>query len=69
MVSLAFVWDLFGGLLGAPKWLLDVTPFEHIGLVPAQPFKATAAIVMLVIAAAAGLSAVALFARRDVGGN
>lgn len=69
IVALAFVWDLFGGLLGAPRWLLDLTPFEHVGLVPAQPFRATAAIVLLAVAAAFALAAVELFARRDVGGN
>jgi ABC-2 type transport system permease protein len=43
LVILSFVWELFGALLGAPHWLLELTPFKHIGLVPAQPFRAAAA--------------------------
>jgi ABC-2 type transport system permease protein len=66
LVTVAFLWQLFGSLLGAPKWLVDLTPFAHVGLVPAQPFRTGAAIVMLAIAAAASLAAVAVFERRDL---
>jgi polyether ionophore transport system permease protein len=65
-VSVAFVWDLFGALLGAPEWTLGLSPFHHIGLVPSQPFKAVAAIVMLAIAAAATATGVIAFSRRDL---
>jgi ABC-2 type transport system permease protein len=68
LVSLGFVWDLFGALLGAPGWLLDLTPFEHVGLVPGQPFRTGAAVVMLAIAAAASLAALWSFDRRDLAG-
>lgn len=64
--ALAFVWELFGSLLGAPRWLLDATPFQHIGLVPAQPFRLAAAASMLAIAAATSVVAVQLFGRRDL---
>ena len=57
LVTVAFLWQLFGSVLGAPKWLVDLTPFAHVGLVPAQPFRATAAAVMLALAALAALSA------------
>src|SRR5262249_60359949 len=66
LVTLAFVWDLFGSLLGAPKWLLDATPFQRIGLVPSQPFRAADALAMLTIAAISALAGVQLFARRDL---
>jgi ABC-2 type transport system permease protein len=66
LVTLAFVWDLIGSLLGPPNWLLDITPFHHVGLVPAQSFRLTAAIVMLAIAVGSAAAAVALFARRDL---
>jgi ABC-2 type transport system permease protein len=69
LVAVAFVWQLFGGLLGAPRWLLDVSPFQHVGLVPAQPFRTAAALVMLAIAAATGLVAVWRFTRRDLIGQ
>jgi hypothetical protein len=63
----AFVWDLFGSLLGAPQWLLDATPFQYIGLVPAQALRAAAA-GMLAIASATGLAGVYVFGRRDLTG-
>ena len=69
LVTLAFVWELFGSLLGAPHWTLNLTPFQHIGLVPAQPFRAAAAVTMLAIAAAAASVGVYGFARRDLNGS
>lgn len=69
LVSLAFVWQLFGAALGVPKWLLGVSPFHHVGLVPAQHFEALAAVVMLALAAVALLAAFALFERRDLTGE
>jgi ABC-2 type transport system permease protein len=66
IVTVAFVWQLFGSLLGAPHWLLQVTPFAHVGLVPAQPFRTTAAIVMLALAGATSAAGAWIFARRDL---
>ena len=68
LVSVTFLWELFGALLGAPAWTLDLSPFHHVGLVPAQPFKAAAAAAMLGIAAAAAILAVRIFRRRDIAG-
>jgi ABC-2 type transport system permease protein len=69
LVSVAFVWELFGALLGAPRWLLGVSPFHQVALVPAQSFKATAAAAMVAVAAAAVLLALRVFERRDVIGD
>jgi ABC-2 type transport system permease protein len=66
LVTIAFVWELFGSLLGAPHWLLDATPFQHVGLVPAQPLRATAAVVMLAIAALTATAGIYAFAQRDL---
>ena len=66
LVILAFLWDLFGSLLGAPSWLVDMTPFEHVGLVPATAFRPVSAVVMLGIGVLAGAAGVAAFRRRDV---
>jgi ABC-2 type transport system permease protein len=68
LVTVAFVWQLFGGVLGAPKWVLDLSPFQHVGLVPAQAFRAGDAAVMLAIAVVAALAAVWSFRRRDLTG-
>src|ERR1019366_1371525 len=69
LVAVAFVWQLLGGLLGAPKWLLELTPFQHVGFVPAQAFRVTDAVVMLALAAAAGAAALWAFGRRDLIGE
>ena len=68
LVTVAFLWDLLGALLGVPKWLVELTPFAHVGLVPAQPFRGGAAAVMLALAALSALAAVLAFARRDLAG-
>jgi ABC-2 type transport system permease protein len=69
LVAAAFVWETIGGLLEAPGWLLGISPFHHVGLVPAEPFAATAAAVMLALGVAAALAALALFRRRDLIGT
>jgi ABC-2 type transport system permease protein len=68
-VAVAFVWQLFGGLLGAPGWLLDLSPFRHVAFVPAQSFRAGDAAAMLAIAAAACATALWAFRRRDLAGG
>jgi ABC-2 type transport system permease protein len=68
LVAIAFVWQLLGDLLGAPRWLLDLSPFQHVGLVPAQAFKLTEAVVMLALAALTAAAAVWAFRRRDLEG-
>jgi ABC-2 type transport system permease protein len=66
IVSVAFAWHLFGALLGAPGWILELSPFHHVAAVPAQPFRAGAAAIMLGIATVAALSGLLLFERRDL---
>ena len=69
LVTVAFLWQLTASVLNAPRWLVDVTPFAHVGLVPVQSFRATAAIVMLIIAALSVLAAISIFERRDLIGE
>jgi len=66
ILVLAFLWQAVGALLGAPGWLVGLTPFAHIGLVPTEPFRATAAVVMIGIGLAAAAAALAVFRRRDL---
>ena len=66
LVAVAFLWYLFGSLLGVPRWLVDATPFSHVGAVPVQPFHAGAAAIMVGIGVAAAVAAVAVFERRDL---
>jgi ABC-2 type transport system permease protein len=69
LVLLTFVWALFGALLNVPDWLLDLSPFHQVGLVPAESFRATAALVMLAIGGIATAAALWLFRRRDLVGT
>jgi ABC-2 type transport system permease protein len=69
LVAVTFLWQLSGTVLGAPGWLVKLTPFAHIGLVPAQPFRAADAIVMLGIGALSALAATWAFQRRDLVGE
>jgi ABC-2 type transport system permease protein len=66
LVTLSFLWQLVGSLLGAPGWLVTLTPFAQVGLVPTQPFRVGAAAVMIAIGTAAALAAIAVFQRRDL---
>ena len=66
LVAASFVWELLGSLLETPDWLLALSPFHDVGLVPGQPFEAGAAAIMLAIAACAALAAVFVFERRDL---
>ena len=68
LASVAFVWELFAGLVGAPAWALELSPFHHIGLIPAAPFRAGAAAAMLAIAAVTAAAALWAFGRRDLTG-
>jgi ABC-2 type transport system permease protein len=66
LVAVTFLWQTVGALLGAPSWLVDLTPFAHVALVPTQPFRAGAAAAMIAIGAGASLTALAAFRRRDL---
>jgi ABC-2 type transport system permease protein len=65
IVAVAFVWQLVGSLLGAPTWLVDATPFQHVGLVPAEAFRTAAALTMLLAGGLVAAAALAAFKRRD----
>jgi len=68
LVAVTFLWQLIGSLLGAPKWLVEATPFAHVAAVPAQPFRPGAAAVMLAIGLLCAVAAVEVFERRDLTG-
>jgi ABC-2 type transport system permease protein len=53
----------------APQWTLDLSPFQHVGLVPAQAAKVPEALAMIGGAALALLGALWRFERRDVIGS
>lgn len=69
LVTVAFLWELIGSLLSVPKWVVELTPFSQVGLVPVDSFKTVAALVMLGVGVLAALAAMALFRRRDLMGR
>ena len=66
LVTVAFLWELLGALLGVPKWLVELTPFAHVGFVPTQRFQGGAAAIMVAIGLAAAAVALGMFRRRDL---
>jgi len=68
LLTLAFLWQLFGELFGAPRWLTDLTPFAHLGLAPGQPFRLVPVLVLAAIGVAAASLALEGFQRRDLVG-
>jgi len=69
LVALAFVWETVGGLLSVPGWVLELSPFHQIALVPAEAFAFGPSVVMVLAALAACLAATAFFGRRDLVAN
>jgi ABC-2 type transport system permease protein len=67
-VCAAFMWGLFGSLLRAPAWTLELSPFHHVAPVPAEALKGTDALAMLALAAVLAGAAIVAFARRDLTG-
>jgi polyether ionophore transport system permease protein len=66
LVTVAFLWQLVGSLLGVPKWLVDITPFAHVASVPVQSFRAGAAAVMVAVGLVAAAAALPAFRHRDL---
>jgi ABC-2 type transport system permease protein len=66
LVAIAFLWYLFGSLVGVPQWVVDATPFAHVAAVPIQAFRTEAAAIMIATGVLAAGAGVAWFERRDV---
>ena len=57
---------LFGEVLRLPQWLQDLSPFEHLALVPAEDFRWLPVAVLLALTGAVAVAAHETFARRDL---
>ncbi len=66
-VAVAFVITMFAALLDLPQWIVDLSPFEHVPLLPAQGFAWTPIVALLAVAAALGGAGVAGLRHRDIG--
>ena len=66
VVAFVAIIMFFGPLLKFPQWLLDISPFTHIALVPLDDVRWTPLIVLTAIAAALIAAGTAAFLRRDI---
>jgi ABC-2 type transport system permease protein len=57
---------LFGQVLQIPEWLQAVSPFDHLALVPAEDFRWSPFLALLVVAAVLSGAGQLLFRRRDI---
>jgi ABC-2 type transport system permease protein len=55
-----------GQILQFPQWALNLSPFSHIPLIPAEDFVATPFLVLLAIAGLLVLGGISGFRRRDI---
>ena len=69
LVAVAFLWQLVGALIGPPRWVLDLSPFAHLALVPSQPFQPVSAAVLATVGLVGAIGALAAFSRRDIAGR
>ncbi len=63
---LAVVVMFFGDLLQLPQWLQDISPFEHLALVPAEAFAWGPFLVLAAVAVALSAAGQVAFLRRDI---
>ncbi|MDQ3157922.1 MAG: ABC transporter permease [Actinomycetota bacterium] len=61
-----FVVMMFGELLKFPGWLIDVSPFVHLPLLPVQDFRLVPVVVEVAVAAGLALLAYTGLRRRDI---
>lgn len=64
---LAVVVLIFGDLLQLPQWIQDLSPFEHLALVPAEDFEVVPVVLVAAVAALTSLAGQIAFRRRDIG--
>lgn len=61
-----FVLSMLGPALHWPQWVLDLSPFTHLALVPAEPWAATSGLVMSCLGALLAAAGLLAFRRRDL---
>jgi ABC-2 type transport system permease protein len=61
-----YVLTLVGPALSWPQWLLVLSPFSHLALVPAEPWAATSGIVMAALGLLAAVVGLLAFRHRDI---
>lgn len=67
VLGLCLVIAWLGGLIDFPEWLVRLSPFTHVGNVPAEAASVVGLVVMSVVAAIAALLGTIGLRRRDIG--
>lgn len=57
---------MLGLALHWPRGVLDLSPFTHLALVPAEPWAATSGLVMTTVGSLLAVGGALLFQRRDI---
>ena len=66
--GLSYLLPVAGKALDLPIWLRDLSPFQHLAVVPVKPYALTSGLVMLAVAAGVAAAGISCFARRDLAG-
>ena len=64
-----YVLTFLGPALKWPSWVVDLSPWTHLALVPAVDWAATSGVIMLLLGVVMGLLGLLLFRRRDIIGS
>jgi ABC-2 type transport system permease protein len=67
MLTVFYIDAVLGPIMRWPEWLLDVSPFFHLHLVPVVSSNWGATLSLTLIGIVAGALGFGVFARRDVG--
>jgi ABC-2 type transport system permease protein len=66
-VLASYVISFLGPALEAPDWVLDLSPFRHLAVVPAEPVAWLPTLVMIALGASFAAGGALAYVRRDLG--
>ena len=66
--GVGYLLPVLGSALGLPVWVRDLSPFQHLAMVPVHPWALTSGLVLLGLSAALTVLGVLAFDRRDLTG-
>lgn len=66
--GVSYLLPTLGRALSLPVWVRDLSPFQHLALVPMQPYALTSGLVMLGLASVLAAVASVAFSHRDLTG-
>jgi len=67
VLVLGFVVLMFGEVFRMPGWLRGLSPYDHLALMPAEPFRILPFATLLVMALVLSLVGAFALSRRDIG--